>query len=145
MAEELADIPDLTVITNDLKIALRLLPTQVETVVLGGRVQKRTGSMLGGITLEQLGKLRAATAFVGSAAINERLETLTPTQDKVFLKQAIHSIAQSCYLIADASKFHSFAPYVIDSLSAYDGVITDAALTEAERRLLGKRTRLIGP
>ena len=114
-------------------------------VVLGGRVQKRTGSMIGGTTLEQMAGLRATVAFVGAASIDERLTAMTPTQEKVLLKRSIRSIAQKSYLITDASKFHSTALYCVDHLMDYDGVITDAVFTESERRLLGKRTRLITP
>ena len=70
-AEELAEIEKLTVITNDLKIALRMTDSAAEVVVLGGRVQKRTGSMIGGTTLEQMAGLRATVAFVGAASIDE--------------------------------------------------------------------------
>ncbi|MGM9521361.1 MAG: DeoR/GlpR family DNA-binding transcription regulator [Oscillospiraceae bacterium] len=145
LAEELVDIEELTVITNDLKIAQRLLPTPVEVVVLGGRLQKRTGSMLGGETVRQMKGLRATVAFTGAASIDEHFMTYTPTQEKVFLKQEIHRIARTRYLITDASKFHSFALYCVDSLSDYDGVITDAVFSESEKRLLGKKTRLINP
>lgn len=145
IAEELASIEKLTIITNDLKIALRMLSTSAETVVLGGKVQQRTGSMIGGTTLEQMSGLRASIAFVGAASIDENMATLTPTQEKVALKRSIRRIAQQSYLVADASKFHSSALYFVDNLMDYDGVITDAILTEEERRLLGKKTRLITP
>lgn len=145
IAEELESIEKLTVITNDLKIAIRMLSTTAETVVLGGKVQKRTGSMIGGTTLEQMSNLRASIAFVGAASIDENLATLTPTQEKVALKRSIHKIAQQTYLVVDASKFNSSALYFVDHLMDYDGVITDALLTESERRLLGKKTRLITP
>lgn len=145
VAEELVNISDLTVITNDLKIAQILLPTDVELVIPGGYVQKQTGSMLGSLTLEQLRDLRADVAFVGAACIDERMDTLTPTQEKVLLKREIRRMSQKCYLIADASKFHRYAIYRIDPLSIYDGVITNAALTDEEKQLLGSKTRLIQP
>lgn len=145
IAEELASMDDLTIITNDLKIALRMLSTSAETVVLGGKVQQRTGSMIGGTTLDQMAGLRASIAFVGAASIDEKMATLTPTQEKVALKRSIRKIAQQSYLVADASKFHSSALYFVDNLMDYDGVITDAILSDEERRLLGKKTRLITP
>lgn len=145
IAEELASIDNLTIITNDLKIALRMLSTSAETVVLGGKVQQRTGSMIGGTTLDQMAGLRASIAFVGAASIDEKMATLTPTQEKVALKRSIRKIAQQSYLVADASKFHSSALYFVDNLMDYDGVITDAILSDEERRLLGKKTRLITP
>ena len=137
LAEELSQIERLTIITNDLKIALRLLSSPADVVVLGGKVQKRTGSMIGGSTLEQMSSLRAS--------IDEHFATLTPTQEKVALKRSIRSIARKSYLIVDASKFHSSALYFVDHLSDYDGVITDAIFTDSEQRLLGKKTRLITP
>lgn len=145
LAEELSQIERLTIITNDLKIALRLLSSPADGVVLGGKVQKRTGSMIGGSTIEQMSSLRASIAFVGAASIDEHFATLTPTQEKVALKRSIRSIARKSYLIVDASKFHSSALYFVDHLSDYDGVITDAIFTDSEQRLLGKKTRLITP
>lgn len=145
IAQELKNISPLTFITNDLKIALSLLETQAEVVVLGGTVQKHTGSMLGRETVEQLKNLRASIAFVGAASIDSGLYSLTPTSDKVALKREIHAIAQSCYLVADASKFHSSALHAINHLSSFDGIITDAQLTERDKKSLGKKTRLITP
>lgn len=143
LAQELRAIAPLTVITNDLKIALSLSEAQAEVVVLGGTVQKRTGSMLGLETVAQLRQLRASIAFVGAASIDENLYTLTPTNNKVSLKRSIHEIAQACYLITDASKFQNSSLHVINHLSVFDGIITDAEFTESEKRLLGKKTRLL--
>lgn len=145
LAQEICLIPDLTVITNDLKIALLLQGSEAEVIVLGGKLQKRTGSMLGGSALQQLQSLRATIAFIGAASIDDQLETLTPTEEKVSLKQTIRSISQYCYLIADASKFSSFALYAIAPLSSFDGVITDAAFTEAQKQIIGKKTLIIRP
>ncbi len=145
LAEEVTKIKDLTVITNDLKISLLLLSSQVDVILLGGKVQKKTGSMIGSSTLEQMSSLRASIAFVGTASIDDSFANLTPTQDKVALKRSIRDIAQKTYLIADASKFHSSALYFVDRLSDYDGVITDAIFTENEMRMLGKKTQLITP
>lgn len=143
IAEEIEQIEPLTIITNDLKIALRLLNTRAEIIVLGGTVQKRTGSMLGIETVAQLKHLRASIAFIGAASIDEHLYTLTPTNEKVTLKRSIHEIAQACYLVTDASKFQSTSLHVINHLSVFDGIITDAELTEHEKRMLGKKTSLI--
>lgn len=143
LAELLGDLPDITVITNDLKIATRLLPTQAEVVLLGGQLQKSTGSMLGAETIRQMQGLHAAIAFLGAASIDEQLVTCTPTEDKVLLKRQIHRIAHAAYLLADASKFHSCALYQVDPVSRYTGLITDAQLTESERRRLGKACRLM--
>ena len=142
IAEELAAM-DLTIITNDLKIAMRLLDSSAEIVVLGGTVQKRTGSMLGGDTVDQLRRLRASIAFVGAASIDDRLFTLTPTQEKVALKREINAMADKCYLVTDAVKFQGTALHEINHISQFDGIITDALLTAREKRLLGKKTRLI--
>lgn len=145
LAQEIMNIPGLTVITNDLKIALLLQDSPVEVVTLGGKLQKRTGSLLGEATQSQLKQLRATIAFVGAASIDDNMETLTPTEEKVLLKQTIRRISQYCYLIADASKFHSFALYSIAPLSTFDGIITDAVFDETQQLLIGKKTLLINP
>lgn len=143
IAEELAQLDPLTVITNDLKIALRLLDAPAELIVLGGSVQKRTGSMLGSETIRQLRELRASIAFIGAASIDGQLYTLTPTGEKVALKRSIHSIAQTCYLVSDASKFQKSSLHVIDHLSDFDGIITNAVFSEQEKKMLGKKNRLL--
>ncbi len=139
IAEALLAVPGLTIVTNDLKIGLALTPYQGEVIVLGGRVQKSTGSMLGPMTQESLQGIRVNMAFVGAASIGEQYDAFTPTQEKVFLKRVLHSVAEQCYLVADQSKFHSQALYKIDHLSQYTGVITDAAFTEGEQKRLALR------
>ena len=139
IAEALCDVPDLTIVTNDLKIGLLLQKSEANVIMLGGQMQKSTGSMIGNMTLAALKELRVSVAFVGAACISDGYEAFTPTQEKAYLKRAIHTIAETCYLVTDMSKFHCQALYKIDQLSDYAAVITDAAFTETERKKFAQR------
>lgn len=146
IAEQIRRVPDLTVVTNDLKIALYLAQHMVKTVLLGGEVQSSTCSVLGGMTLSLLRDIHLSTAFIGTTSINERFDTMTPTLEKVFLKRQMLASTEESYLVADSSKFHRQAQYRINNLAEYTAVVTNAAFSENEERLLRQKgIRLIVP
>ena len=140
IAEAISGIPNLTVITNDLKIALLLSHCPVELIVIGGTVQTSTFSMLGPLTVSQLERMHVSVAFVGVSSINEEFEVSTPTFEKVFLKRAINNSASEVYLVTDFSKFHKQALHKINSLSDFTAVITtEAEFSEEDKKLMAKK------
>jgi len=134
IAEALCDTPNISVITNDLRIALLLSSRRVSVTMLGGIVQPSTFSAIGSLTVDQLRDIHVDIAFVGVSSINDDFEVTTPTSEKVFVKRAINESADKTYLVTDFSKFHKQALHRINNLSDFTGVITTGAkFTEEEK------------
>ena len=76
------------------------------------------------------------TAFFGAHSIDANFNILTPTAEKAVMKRTICEHANSRYLVVDRSKFYRQALMRVNSLSAYDGVITDKDFTAEEKEKL---------
>lgn len=136
IAEAMMELEDLTVVTNDLKIALCLSQGKAKVTVLGGLLQKRTGCLLGPSAMEALKQMRFDIGFVGAASIDSAFNSMSPTLEKAYIKRTVREICRECYLATDASKFNSQALYCIHSLNVYDAVVTDATFTPKEIQTL---------
>ena len=114
----------------------------MKLIVLGGEVQKSTGSMLGAITQQVMDMMRVDISFMGTMSVDETFHSLSPTIEKAFLKRMITQNSNKSYLVADASKFRQQALIKINHLSDYTGVVTDKAFTPAEQTLL-RESRIV--
>lgn len=132
----LKDYTSLTVVTNDLKIALSLLDTQVKLILCGGTVQNVTGSTLGHLAEEVLNNIKVNKSFIGTSCINEGFDLMTPTLEKAFIKRAGINIASKSYLLADDNKFYHQALFKVVNLSKFTGIITNKQFSEHEMQSL---------
>ena len=129
---------NMTVVTNDLEVALLLKNSRVELFICGGYIQKSTGSAVGYYATQMMENFRFDMGFFGAAAINEEFHVLTPTIDKAFLKRQLTHQCQQSFLVVDDSKFNRQGMNFINKLSDYTGVITDHEFKETEKILLRK-------
>ncbi|MDO4311755.1 MAG: DeoR/GlpR family DNA-binding transcription regulator [Eubacteriales bacterium] len=141
IARRICNIQGITIVTNDLEIAQIVKNSSAELIVCGGVVQKSTGSMLGYYATQLLKDFRFDVGFFGAASINEKLEVMTPTVDKAFLKREASSRCGKSYLAVDMSKFERQAMVKINCLSDYTGVVTNRVFTPKEQEII-KREKI---
>ncbi len=143
IAKAIHDIPNLTIITNDIEIARLLMESTANLIICGGAVQKSTGSMIGALANQIMDNLRVDVAFMGAQSIDEQFNVLTPTMDKAVMKQTICKNSTEKYLAVDSSKFGRQALIKINHLSNYTAVITNKKFTsEEEKRLREMRVTI---
>ncbi len=109
------------------------MPT-VSLQLLGGRVRGLTGAAVGDQALRVLQTLRVDIAFIGTNGISARHGLSTPDSEEAAIKRAMVACANYVVVAADSTKvgredFVSFAP-----ISSVDTLITDAEITDADRR-----------
>ena len=136
IAKRLFDIPNLTIITNDLEIARLILQSNANLIICGGVVQKSTGSMIGAMANMMMDNLRVDIAFLGAQSIDDQYNVLTPTMDKAVMKQTICRNTKEKYLVVDSSKFGRQALIKINHMSDYTAVITNKKFTSEEEKKL---------
>ncbi|MBQ9299201.1 MAG: DeoR/GlpR transcriptional regulator [Clostridia bacterium] len=139
LARLLVNVPDIRVVTNDLFVAQELIQSSAQVHVLGGPLQKSSGSMIGEAVTRAVQQMRFDIAFTGAAAINDELNVMTPTMEKSFLKRMVCSHANSAYLVVDNTKFHQQAMHRVNGLEDYTGVVTNALFSEDEWQLIRRR------
>ena len=139
IAKRIMDMENMTVITNDLEIALLMKNSKAELILCGGYVQKSTGSTLGYYTTQMIADFRFDTGFFGAAAISGEFHVLTPTMDKAFLKRQLVKQCRQSFLTVDDSKFNRQGMNRINCLADYTGIITDHEFKEPEKAVLRKQ------
>ena len=102
LVNELHD-PSVTVVTNSIHHATKLVERNIPTVIIGGVVKRSTDASIGGVALNQIGQLNFDKAFIGMDGIDDGFFT-TPDMEEGAVKRAILENAKRTYVLADASK-----------------------------------------
>lgn len=102
LVNELHD-PSVTVVTNSIHHATKLVERNIPTVIIGGVVKRSTDASIGGVALNQIGQLNFDKAFIGMNGIDYGFFT-TPDMEEGAVKRAILENAKRTYVLADASK-----------------------------------------
>ena len=95
--------PTVTVVTNSIHHATKLVERNVPTVIIGGKVQSSIDARIGGIALNQIGQLNFDKAFLGMNGIDDEFYS-TPDLEEGSVKRAIIENAKKTYILADDSK-----------------------------------------
>lgn len=139
MARYLRERKDLTVVTNDLKIALALSDEAgIRVLVTGGTAQPGGYNLYGPIAEQFLAGLTVDAAFLGTDAADLQQGITTPTLEKVSLKRAIIGAARRAVLLADAAKFGLRSPFQVCPLHAISHIISDTGLPAELARAIRK-------
>lgn len=150
LCTELLAQPDklrtLTIVTNSVRIALMLdLGEKCRRLyLLGGRANADEGSSYGTQTVEALKGYHTDKAFLSAAALDARLNiTAYKEYDMLFQKQAV-LCANKAIVLVNRKKIPSAALFHVCSLREVACVVTDAALSGAQKEELNRSgTRLI--
>ncbi|MFJ3957113.1 DeoR/GlpR family DNA-binding transcription regulator [Arthrobacter sp. NPDC090010] len=135
--ERLADLvpsgPSLTVFTNTLPIALKLLGRpNLEVFTLGGRVRSRTLAEVDEWALRSLAALNADVAFLGTNGLHPERGLTTPDAAEAQVKRAMLSSACKRVLLSDHSKIGSVSTVQHATLEDIDLLITDSGITKSQ-------------
>ncbi|QVQ51262.1 DeoR/GlpR transcriptional regulator [Spiractinospora alimapuensis] len=149
MVPHIWDIRDLTVVTNDLTTAARLIDhPSIDLFHIGGRVDRKNRSVVGDIAARTMGEFNLDLAFVSTSSWDLKRGSTTPSEPKVVLKRAAMRAAVTSVLVAGAAKYGSFGTLKVASLDQFDHIITDAGFsphTAGEIRASGVYVELAEP
>ncbi|GEO97790.1 DeoR/GlpR family DNA-binding transcription regulator [Methylobacterium haplocladii] len=125
VARELARHDDLSIITNNLHVALSLAEATAFRIVVAGGTVRRDGAVLGQLTLDTLSQFRVDYAVIGCSGIDEDGTLLDFDYEEVRATQAILAHAKTTFLVADHSKFSRRPMVRVGSLEQVDTLFTD--------------------
>ena len=124
LAQKLPSL-DLTVITNDIRIAAHLMLTSNNVVFLGGMIEKETGSVTDGNAQDALQGFNIDIAFLGTSSVDNEMNLCTPDINRMKLKKVAFDVSTKTVLLVDSSKFYSKSLYKILNINDLDVVISD--------------------
>lgn len=126
LAKLICNIPELTVITNDLSIALYLEKNADHTVIfLGGTVRKHFHCTVGSAVLQMLEGLHIDTVFLGTNAIDPEWGLSTPNLEMANVKRKLIENSRRKILLADSSKFGRVSLARFATMEQVDILVTD--------------------
>jgi DeoR family fructose operon transcriptional repressor len=126
LASQLGDARDLTVVTNgpDTFDALQGLPG-VEALLTGGRLEPRTGSLVGPLACRALAQLSVDLFVTSAAAVVPAVGALELTLDEAEVKRCVAASAAQVILAVDATKLAARAVATAIEWDAVDLLVTD--------------------
>lgn len=119
--------PDLslTVVTNDLKVAMVIVEKpNMELIVLGGKHRKGVYTLQGNIAERTVADFKVNRTFLGADALDERGVSNVNTEE-VPLKQLMVKAGEKVTVVTDHSKFGKRAFANVCNLKEIDSMITD--------------------
>lgn len=129
LAEELAPLADLTIITNSFAVAAcfeAAAGNGHQALLLGGRLNVELGASYGVHTLAQIRRFRADWAFLSPVAVHPADGVMSFDLDEVEVARAMSAAsARTCWL-ADHSKIGQRSRMRIAAIEDVDTLITDA-------------------
>lgn len=125
-----------TIVTNSIHHASKLVERNIPTVIIGGSVKRSTDASIGGVALNQIGQLNFDKAFLGMNAIDSNFFT-TPDMEEGAVKRAILENAKNTYVLADSSKLGETSFVKVAPVSKAS-IITNRHKSEVVEVLKGK-------
>ncbi|MCT4786565.1 DeoR/GlpR family DNA-binding transcription regulator [Exiguobacterium aestuarii] len=94
----------IVVVTNSLPIANELFNLDIKTFVIGGELKRSTQALVGYNARESMMNYRVDLAFLGMNGIDLDAGYTTPDPEEALVKKTAIELAQTSYVLADASK-----------------------------------------
>lgn len=94
---------DLTVVTDSIHHAAKLVDKNFKTIIIGGYVKNSTDASIGKVAVDQINQLNFDKAFIGMNGVDENYLT-TPDIEEAVIKKSIIENAQKAFVLLDASK-----------------------------------------
>ena len=87
IAKRLKQKKNLTIVTNDIKIAAELMDSKVEVIMLGGKIQNGVGAVFGTYAENMLKEIHVDILFLGAHAVHSTLGITSATFEKASIKE----------------------------------------------------------
>ncbi|KAA8998082.1 DeoR/GlpR transcriptional regulator [Affinibrenneria salicis] len=133
LADELASMPGMTVITNSLSVALRLSAADDsstrmhDVILLGGHMGPSSQATRGELTVSELHRYRADVALLSPVGVSSQAGASSFAHHEAAIARAMVQQARSCILLADHSKIGVTSRVAYAALAEIEMLITDAS------------------
>ncbi|MER6559645.1 DeoR/GlpR family DNA-binding transcription regulator [Streptomyces sp. NPDC001027] len=149
LAHHLVDVPDLTVVTNSVRVADVFHVAQrtagprqgAATVVLTGGVRTPSDSLVGPVADQAIAALHFDVLFLGVHGISAEAGLSTPNLAEAETNRRLVQSARRVVVVADHTKWGVVGLSSFAALEQVDTLVTDAGLPEAARAEISEHLR----
>ncbi len=121
LVEYLTDFKELTIVTTDLMIALKLLQqTDFKVIMNGGEISRTTKSVKDYTAVKMLERYNVDIAFIGCDSFSENDGVCTTSSEKAAIKSTAMSIANQSLLLSTSDKFYKRGFFKFAELEDFD-------------------------
>jgi DeoR/GlpR family transcriptional regulator of sugar metabolism len=141
LAQEILEIPNLTVVTNSIQVANVLHREQRPdlTVVLTGGVRTPSDALVGPVAVSTIESLHVDTLFLGVHGITEDAGFTSPNLLEAETDRAFVASAERVVVVADYTKWGVRGLSRIGRLEIAHALVSDSGLPSDARTILGER------
>ncbi|MFH0518081.1 DeoR/GlpR family DNA-binding transcription regulator [Streptomyces sp. M41] len=151
LAHQLVDVPDLTVVTNSVRVADVFHAAQrtsgprqgAATVVLTGGVRTPSDSLVGPVADQAIGTLHFDMLFLGVHGISAEAGLSTPNLAEAETNRRLVQSARRVVVIADHTKWGVVGLSSFATLDQVDTLVTDPGLATEARAEISEQLRLV--
>ncbi|GAA4884716.1 DeoR/GlpR family DNA-binding transcription regulator [Saccharopolyspora cebuensis] len=145
LARHLDEIPDLTVVTNSVRVAdaLQQRGRTDRAVVLTGGVRTPSDALVGPVAVKSLRSLHLDLVFLGVHGMAPRAGFTTPNLNEGETNRAFAEAAGRLVVVADSSKWSTVGISTIVDFAEADLLISDDGLAAEARTALSEQVELL--
>ncbi len=152
LAKELLDVPDLTVVTNSVRVADVFHAAQrgaatsrqgAATVVLTGGVRTPSDSLVGPVADQAIAALHFDVLFLGVHGISPEAGLSTPNLAEAETNRRLVQSARRVVVVADHTKWGTVGLSSFATLDQVDALVTDGGLPVEARAEVAEHMRLV--
>ena len=130
----------MTVATNSPHVAASLFGRPgLELLMIGGRVDPRSGAALGARALRELGDLRVDLAFLGACAVDAQAGVAAFDAEEAEFKRLLVARAKRVATAATSDKLGTMAPFAVAPLERLTQLVVEAMRPRRRSRPSGFR------
>ncbi len=118
----------LTVITNSLPVAFDLIGSNIEVIIIGGKVRHSEKSITSNDFLFRFDHLNINKAFICASGVTIENGISDFNMEEAMTRKQIIKISQKVYIATDSSKFNKDVAIQVCPVDQVDMIITDNAL-----------------
>lgn len=134
---------DITVVTNGIRQAQKLIAKNIRTFILGGEIKCITEAVVGDKAIEELRKFNFSKGFFGVNGVTNENGYTTPDINEAMVKKAALESCTKPFVLADESKiektsFVTFAEIdkavlITNKINDNNNIIYDTSVIEVEK------------
>ncbi|MDO4943202.1 MAG: DeoR/GlpR family DNA-binding transcription regulator [Lachnospiraceae bacterium] len=135
LARELRNIEDITVITNDLRIALEIQKNpSIQAIFLGGTIRNNYECTIGSAVINALQNYSVDKVFLSANALSMSKGATTPHIENALVKEAIMKSGNNKILLCDSSKIGKRTLCSFAKLTDFNFIISDRMISDKDRK-----------
>ncbi len=126
LARLLRDRTNLNIVTNSLRTALELSGSGPKVTLIGGRLRRRSQTMVGPLTSHVLCQLHFDKAFMGTIGVTIDDGMTTTHPDEAYTKRLAMEHSSEVILLADSSKIGKISFAHAGGVESISTIVTDS-------------------